>query len=86
MYLSAATRLLLIDLLPLSFQVPQLICGSTEPEPPLTIGESQPPPCMEPAVGVQQPADEREGKDAPTGKIQEVQEPRYIDRHGGWGG
>ncbi|XP_039679085.1 proline-rich receptor-like protein kinase PERK2 [Perca fluviatilis] len=39
-------------------QVPQLISG--EPEPPLTIVESPPPPCMEPGVGGQQPAGERE--------------------------
>ncbi|XP_070695194.1 ETS domain-containing protein Elk-1 [Pempheris klunzingeri] len=32
-------------------EVPQLICGSAEPEPPLTIVESPPPPCMEPGVG-----------------------------------
>ncbi|TDH11027.1 hypothetical protein EPR50_G00081880 [Perca flavescens] len=37
-------------------QVPQLILG--EPEPPLTIVESPPPPCMEPGVGGQQPAGE----------------------------
>ncbi|XP_040007740.1 LOW QUALITY PROTEIN: ETS domain-containing protein Elk-1 [Xiphias gladius] len=39
-------------------EVPQLICGSREPEPPLTIAESPPPPCMEPGVGGQQPAEE----------------------------
>ncbi|XP_037627427.1 ETS domain-containing protein Elk-3 isoform X1 [Sebastes umbrosus] len=48
-------------------EVPQLICGSEEPEPPLTIMESPPPPCMEPGVGGQQPAGEGEVKDTPTG-------------------
>uniref|UniRef100_UPI0037E92DE7 ETS domain-containing protein Elk-1 n=1 Tax=Semicossyphus pulcher TaxID=241346 RepID=UPI0037E92DE7 len=37
-------------------EVPQLISG--EPEPPLTIVESPPPPCMEPGVGGQQAAGE----------------------------
>lgn len=46
-------------------QVPQLICGSGEPEPPITIVESPSPPCMEPGVGGQQPAGE--GKDSLTG-------------------
>lgn len=50
-----------------SLQVPQLICGSGEPEPPITIVESPPPPCMEPGVGGQQPAGEGQGKDMPTG-------------------
>ncbi|XP_041858931.1 ETS domain-containing protein Elk-1 [Melanotaenia boesemani] len=35
-------------------EVPQLICGSGEPSPPLTIVESPPPPCMEPGDRVQQ--------------------------------
>ncbi|XP_071314884.1 ETS domain-containing protein Elk-1 [Trachinotus anak] len=39
-------------------EVPQLICGSGEPEPPLTIVESPSPPCMEPGVGGHQPAGE----------------------------
>ncbi|XP_026223921.1 ETS domain-containing protein Elk-1 isoform X2 [Anabas testudineus] len=43
-------------------EVPQLICGSGEPEPPLTIVESSSPPCMEPGVGGQQTAGEGEGK------------------------
>ncbi|XP_070767080.1 ETS domain-containing protein Elk-1 isoform X1 [Enoplosus armatus] len=51
-------------------EVPQLICGSGEPEPPLTIVESTPPPCMQPGVGGQQPAGEggveEEGKDTLT--------------------
>ncbi|XP_034392258.1 ETS domain-containing protein Elk-3 [Cyclopterus lumpus] len=34
-------------------EVPQLISGSGELEPPLTIVESPPPPCMEPGVGGQ---------------------------------
>lgn len=48
-------------------QVPQLICGPAEPETPLTIVESPPPACMEPAVGGQQPANTGECKDTPTG-------------------
>ncbi|XP_069572626.1 ETS domain-containing protein Elk-1 [Brachyistius frenatus] len=44
-------------------EVPQLICGSGEPEPPLTIAESPPPPCME--VGVQQQAGEA-GPEGPS--------------------
>uniref|UniRef100_A0A671TID9 ETS domain-containing protein Elk-1-like n=1 Tax=Sparus aurata TaxID=8175 RepID=A0A671TID9_SPAAU len=52
-------------------QVPQLICGPGEPESPLTIAESPPPPCMDPGVGGPQPAREGggvegEGKDTPT--------------------
>lgn len=55
-------------------EVPQLICGSGEPESPLTIVESPPPPCMEPGAGGQQPAAEvggaqvgaEEGKDTQT--------------------
>uniref|UniRef100_A0A4W6FYP3 ETS transcription factor ELK1 n=1 Tax=Lates calcarifer TaxID=8187 RepID=A0A4W6FYP3_LATCA len=51
-------------------EVPQLICGPGEPEPPLTIVESPPPPCMEPGVGGHQPAGdggaEGEGKDTLT--------------------
>ncbi|XP_062283192.1 ETS domain-containing protein Elk-3 [Scomber scombrus] len=39
-------------------EVPQLICGSGEPEPPITIVESPPPSCLEPGVGGQQPAGE----------------------------
>ncbi|XP_047442649.1 ETS domain-containing protein Elk-1 [Mugil cephalus] len=50
--------------------VPQLVCSSGEPEPPLTIMESPPPPCMEPGVGGQPPAGEGgpegEGKDTLT--------------------
>ncbi|XP_060914426.1 ETS domain-containing protein Elk-1 isoform X2 [Labrus mixtus] len=42
-------------------EVPQLIC-SGEPEPPLTIVESPPPPCMEPVEGGQQPAGAREAE------------------------
>ncbi|XP_041655837.1 ETS domain-containing protein Elk-3 [Cheilinus undulatus] len=38
-------------------EVPQLIC-SGEPEPPLTIVESPPPPCMEAGIGGPQPAGE----------------------------
>ncbi|XP_040921722.1 ETS domain-containing protein Elk-3 [Toxotes jaculatrix] len=49
-------------------EVPQLICGSGDPEHPLTIVESPPPHCMEPGVGGQPPAGEGaaegEGKDA----------------------
>ncbi|XP_076596664.1 ETS domain-containing protein Elk-1 [Chaetodon auriga] len=49
-------------------EVPQLICGSGEPESPLAIVES--PPCMEPGVGGQQPAGEagteEEAKDTST--------------------
>ncbi|KAK5864165.1 hypothetical protein PBY51_001126 [Eleginops maclovinus] len=41
-------------------EVPQLICGSGEPEPPITIVESPPPPCMEQGVTGQQPAGEGE--------------------------
>lgn len=47
--------------IPLLLQVPQLICGSGEPEPPLTIVESSPPPFMEPGVEGQQPAGEEKG-------------------------
>ncbi|XP_023281777.1 ETS domain-containing protein Elk-1-like [Seriola lalandi dorsalis] len=51
-------------------EVPQVICGSGQPEPPLTIVESPSPPCMEPGVGGQQPAGEGgaegEGKDMLT--------------------
>ncbi|XP_030280093.1 ETS domain-containing protein Elk-1 [Sparus aurata] len=52
-------------------EVPQLICGPGEPESPLTIAESPPPPCMDPGVGGPQPAREGggvegEGKDTPT--------------------
>ncbi|XP_044066215.1 ETS domain-containing protein Elk-1 isoform X3 [Siniperca chuatsi] len=54
-------------------EVPQLICGSGEPEPPLTIVEGPPPPCMEPGVVGHQPAvqggAEGEGKDAPTDPV-----------------
>ncbi|XP_029283594.1 ETS domain-containing protein Elk-3, partial [Cottoperca gobio] len=39
-------------------EVPQLICGSGEPESPITIVESPPPPCMEPGVVGQHPAGE----------------------------
>ncbi|KAM7405353.1 hypothetical protein PAMP_012621 [Pampus punctatissimus] len=39
-------------------EVPQLICGSGEPEPPLTVMESLPPSCLEPGVGGQQPEGE----------------------------
>lgn len=39
-------------------QVPQLICGSGEAEPPLTIVESPPPSCLEPGVEGQQPGGE----------------------------
>ncbi|KAK2850928.1 hypothetical protein Q5P01_007204 [Channa striata] len=39
-------------------EIPQLICGSGEPEQPLTIAESPPPPCMPPG--------EVEGKDTLT--------------------
>eukprot|EP00064_Thunnus_orientalis_P020168 superscaffoldBa00005409_g20300 len=39
-------------------EVPQLICGSGEAEPPLTIVESPPPSCLEPGVGGQQPGGE----------------------------
>lgn len=51
-------------------EVPQLICGTGESEPPLTIVESPLPPCMEAGVGVQQQAEEErtevEGKDTLT--------------------
>lgn len=50
-----------------TFQIPQLICGSVEPEPPLTIMKSPAPPCMHPGVGGMQPAGEGEGKDTLTG-------------------
>lgn len=54
-----------------SIQVPQLICDSGEPEPPPTIVESPPPPCIDAGVGVQQPAEEErtegEGQDTLTG-------------------
>nr|XP_020470629.1 ETS domain-containing protein Elk-1 isoform X2 [Monopterus albus] len=46
-------------------QVPQLICGSGEPDPPLTIIESPPPPSMEPRV--EHPAGEEEVGDMLTG-------------------
>ncbi|CAN9515299.1 unnamed protein product [Ophioblennius macclurei] len=39
-------------------EIPQLICGPGEPEPPLTIVESPPPPCMEAAVEVPPPMGE----------------------------
>lgn len=35
-------------------EVPQLICGSREPESPITLKESPPPSCVEPVVGGQQ--------------------------------
>ncbi|XP_029995777.1 ETS domain-containing protein Elk-1 [Sphaeramia orbicularis] len=51
-------------------KVPQLLCNSGEPEPPLTIVESPPPSCMEPGVGGQQPGEvggaETEAKDILT--------------------
>uniref|UniRef100_A0A3P8U991 ELK1, member of ETS oncogene family n=1 Tax=Amphiprion percula TaxID=161767 RepID=A0A3P8U991_AMPPE len=43
-------------------EVPQLICGSGEPEAPLAVVESLPPPCMEPREGVQQQAEEGGGE------------------------
>ncbi|XP_054868642.1 ETS domain-containing protein Elk-1 isoform X4 [Amphiprion ocellaris] len=43
-------------------QVPQLICGSGEPEAPLAVVEILPPPCMEPREGVQQQAEEGGGE------------------------
>uniref|UniRef100_A0A3Q3KB23 ETS domain-containing protein n=1 Tax=Monopterus albus TaxID=43700 RepID=A0A3Q3KB23_MONAL len=46
-------------------EVPQLICGSGEPDPPLTIIESPPPPSMEPRV--EHPAGEEEVGDMLTG-------------------
>ncbi|XP_008291286.1 ETS domain-containing protein Elk-1 isoform X2 [Stegastes partitus] len=42
-------------------EVPQLICGPGEPEPPLTIVESLPAPCMEPREDVQQQQAEEGG-------------------------
>nr|XP_054602234.1 ETS domain-containing protein Elk-1 [Nothobranchius furzeri] len=49
-------------------EVPQLICSSAEPEPPLTIVESPTPPILEPRVGVQQEGAQegREAKDSPA--------------------
>ncbi|XP_072223357.1 ETS domain-containing protein Elk-1 [Leuresthes tenuis] len=51
-------------------EVPQLICGSVEPEPPLTIVESPSPRCLEPGVEVQhrggEAGPEEGGKDTPT--------------------
>ncbi|XP_026187984.1 ETS domain-containing protein Elk-1 [Mastacembelus armatus] len=41
-------------------EIPQLICGPGEPEPPLTIVESPPPPCMESGVRVEPSAVEGE--------------------------
>lgn len=46
-------------------EVPQMTCRSGELEPPITIVESPPPPCMELGVGGQQPAGE--SKDTLTG-------------------
>ncbi|XP_054868641.1 ETS domain-containing protein Elk-3 isoform X3 [Amphiprion ocellaris] len=43
-------------------EVPQLICGSGEPEAPLAVVEILPPPCMEPREGVQQQAEEGGGE------------------------
>ncbi|XP_038154321.1 ETS domain-containing protein Elk-1 [Cyprinodon tularosa] len=43
-------------------EVPQLVCRSTEPEPPLTIVESPPPPAMD----VQQEVEEGEAQDSPS--------------------
>uniref|UniRef100_A0A1A7WGD3 ELK1, member of ETS oncogene family n=2 Tax=Nothobranchiidae TaxID=405002 RepID=A0A1A7WGD3_9TELE len=52
-------------------EVPQLICSSAEPEPPLTIVESPAPAILEPRVGVQQEGaeDGREAKDSPTDPV-----------------
>lgn len=54
-------------------QVPQLICDSTEPEPPLTIVEPPPTSSLDPAVRSQQTGGA--GPEEPTPKITGVTEP-----------
>ncbi|XP_037541008.1 ETS domain-containing protein Elk-1 [Nematolebias whitei] len=46
-------------------QVPQLICGPSEPESPLSIVESPPPPCMEPEGGEEAAKDSLTDPSAP---------------------
>lgn len=52
---------------PSLLQVPQLICGPTEPETPLTIVETPPPACVEQGVRGQQPASTGVVKDTSAG-------------------